>query len=311
MSYSSELKEELAQVTGSARHCRIAQLAAFICLSAVFTKEGLEILSESPVVTRCCVRLFKIIFGYEPPVKQRPYKRRKTVYTVWIPFSEETEMIFSALKMSLPDKENPPGALPDILKLTVKKCCRASFIRGAFIAAGSISNPDRFYHFEIPCRDALTAAAVKDMLCGLSFDARLVKRQKYHVVYIKESEQISALLGIMGARKGLLEFENTRILREVRGNINRRVNCETANINKTAKASAKSIDDINYIKEHMGLQALPIGLDEMAYVRLQYPEATLGELGLKLEPPVGKSGVNHRLRKLSRIAEALREQEDK
>ncbi len=128
------------------------------------------------------------------------------------------------------------------------------------------------------------------------------------MVYLKNSTQISELLGLMGARTSLLNMENAMIRREVRGNINRRVNCETANINKAAMAAARQIEDILYIDEHIGISSLPDGLDQMAKVRLKYPEANLSELGSHLEPPVGKSGVNHRLRKISAVAASLKNQ---
>ena len=131
------------------------------------------------------------------------------------------------------------------------------------------------------------------------------------MVYVKEGDQIADLLGMMEARKSLLKLENVRILREMRGSVNRKVNCETANINKTVNAAVKQIEDIRYIRDTAGFSGLSNGLDEMARIRLQYPEATLKELGMMLDPPVGKSGVNHRLRKLSAIADALRSKEEK
>ena len=131
------------------------------------------------------------------------------------------------------------------------------------------------------------------------------------MVYVKEGDQIADLLGLMEARKSLLKLENVRILREMRGSVNRKVNCETANINKTVNAAVKQIEDIRYIRDTAGFSGLSNGLDEMARIRLQYPEATLKELGMMLDPPVGKSGVNHRLRKLSAIADALRSKEEK
>lgn len=133
-------------------------------------------------------------------------------------------------------------------------------------------------------------------------------RKKYYVVYIKEGSQIVDILNVMEAPVSLMELENIRIVKEMRGSVNRQVNCETANINKTVSAAVKQIEDIRFIQSAAGLSGLPESLQEMARIRLERPEATLKELGEALEPPVGKSGVNHRLRKLSLVAEELRQQ---
>ena len=139
-------------------------------------------------------------------------------------------------------------------------------------------------------------------------DAKIVKRKKYYVVYIKEGSQIVDVLNVMEAPVSLMELENIRILKEMRNSVNRQVNCETANINKTVAASVKQIRDIEYIRDTIGFESLPENLEQVAQARLLKPDATLKELGEALEPPVGKSGVNHRLRRLSELAEKLREQ---
>lgn len=185
-------------------------------------------------------------------------------------------------------------------------CCRRAFIRGAFLAAGSISDPEKFYHFEIVCATAAKAQQLKEIIAAFDIEAKIVLRKKYHVVYIKEGSQIVEVLNVMEAPVALMELENIRIVKEMRNSVNRQVNCETANINKTVSAAVKQMDDIRFIEETIGLDGLPENLQEMARVRLELPEATLKELGEALDPPVGKSGVNHRLRKLSLIAEDLR-----
>lgn len=187
-------------------------------------------------------------------------------------------------------------------------CCRRAFIRGAFLASGSISDPEKFYHFEITCSSMAKAEQLKGIIAAFDMEPKIVLRKKYYVVYIKEGNQIVDILNVMEAPVSLMEFENIRILREMRGNVNRQVNCETANINKTVSAAVKQMEDIRYIQDTIGLEGLPEGLQDMARIRLERPEATLKELGEALEPPVGKSGVNHRLRKLSQIADDMRQQ---
>ena len=144
-------------------------------------------------------------------------------------------------------------------------------------------------------------------MAAFEVEAKTVLRKRYHVVYIKEGSQIVDMLGIMEAHVALMNLENVRILKEMRGTVNRKVNCETANINKTVSAAVEQINDILYIRDQAGFDRLPAGLKEIALARLEQPDATLKELGDSLDPPVGKSGVNHRLRKLREIATQLRE----
>ena len=187
-------------------------------------------------------------------------------------------------------------------------CCKRAYIRGAFIASGSMSDPDKSYHFEIVCGTLKQAEYLKNMINSFEMDAKIVKRKKSYVVYLKEGSQIVDILNIMEAHVALLELENVRIMKEMRNTVNRKVNCETANINKTVSASVRQMEDIIYIRDNIGFDKLPDGLKDVALTRLTYPDATLKELGGLLENPIGKSGVNHRLRKLSEIAEKLREQ---
>ena len=187
-------------------------------------------------------------------------------------------------------------------------CCKRAYIRGAFIASGSMSDPDKSYHFEIVCGTLKQAEYLRNMINSFEMDAKIVKRKKSYVVYLKEGSQIVDILNIMEAHVALLELENVRIMKEMRNTVNRKVNCETANINKTVSASVRQMEDIIYIRDNIGFDKLPDGLKDVALTRLTYPDATLKELGGLLENPIGKSGVNHRLRKLSEIAEKLREQ---
>lgn len=305
MSFSSELKEELGTILDNSRHCRLAEIAAVFCLVGSIRQKNtgtvLQISVENKTTADTFALLLHKTFQAEADITQKRSARNLLSYEMEIS-GEKAGEIADALKIG------KKGIMPDIAQLTEKACCRRAFLRGAFLAAGSVSDPDRFYHLEIPCRRQEIAEGLLSIMQELQLDAKLVMRQKYAVVYVKDSTGIAEALGLMGARKGLLEMENARIRREVRGNINRKVNCETANINKSARAAARQIEDILYIDTHIGLSSLPERLDEMARTRLKYPEISLGELGSYLEPPVGKSGVNHRLRQISAIAEKLRDQ---
>ena len=194
-------------------------------------------------------------------------------------------------------------------RLLKQNCCRRAFIRGAFLAVGSVSDPEKSYHFEIVCATEPKARQIQSIMATFDIEAKIVMRKRYYVAYIKEGSQIVDMLNVMEAHLSLMELENIRILKEMRGNVNRQVNCETANINKTVSAAVKQINDIVFIRDTAGFESLPPGLAQIARARLEKPEATLKELGEDLEPPVGKSGVNHRLRKLCELAERLREEQ--
>ena len=195
----------------------------------------------------------------------------------------------------------------------MQNCCKRAFIRGAFLAAGSISDPEKFYHFEIACATEAKAKQIQGLILSMGIEAKIVLRKKYFVVYIKEGSQIVDILNVMDPDGGYVVseermIEDIRILKEMRGSVNRQVNCETANINKTVSAAVKQMEDIIYIRDTAGFDSLPDNLREIAELRLARPEATLKELGEALDPPVGKSGVNHRLRKLGNMAERLRQE---
>ena len=183
-----------------------------------------------------------------------------------------------------------------------KDCCIRAFIRGAFIEAGTISDPARSYHFEITCPDEYAAVDLLAMLekCGL--EPKEMLRKNNIVVYIKEGRQIKDLLTLMGAPISMMAFENERILREVRGGVNRRVNCETGNSGKTVAAGVKQIRAIRSLQENGTFDGLSDALQDVAYARLENPEASMEEIGQLVIPPVSKSCVNHRMRKILELA---------
>jgi len=189
-----------------------------------------------------------------------------------------------------------------------RRCCKRSFLRESFLIAGSMTNPEKSYHFEISCSSRQKAELVRDLINGFEgMDAKIVQRGRTFVTYLKGSDQIVDMLGIMEASLAYMELENVRIMKSMRNSVNRRVNCETANIGKTVNAAKKQIEDITYLRDTIGFDKLTPSLRVMAEARLKNPGATLNELGDLLDPPIGKSGVNHRLRKLSEQADALRQ----
>jgi len=183
---------------------------------------------------------------------------------------------------------------------------KRALIRDAFIASGSINNPKRSYHFEIVCQSRAKAERLRDAMADFDLEAKIVERKKSFVVYLKEGSQIVDVLNVMEAHAALLNLENVRIFKEVRNSVNRKVNCEAANIHKTVSAALEQIEDIHCIERNIGLGSLSDNLQEIARLRVEYPEASLKELGSLLHPPIGKSGVNHRLRKLNEMAVEIR-----
>jgi len=197
------------------------------------------------------------------------------------------------------------GVPQDILK---SEGCKRAYIKGAFLGGGSISNPEKTYHLEFVTHDEDYAKELSTLINSYKLNSKVIQRKNSFVIYLKEGEQIVDLLNIIGAHTALLELENIRIMKEMRNNVNRIVNCETANLSKTVNAAVRQVESIRLIESEIGLDRLPKNLKEVARLRLSFPDETLKELGEMLSPPVGKSGVNHRLRRIEKIADELRKE---
>ena len=318
MSFSKSVKEELSKQISPARHCQIAEIAAIISLCGNISineknQYFVKINTENLTVARKYFILIKETFDVsaEISIRRNLNLKKSKVYTVFVRDSEISMLILKATKLIDEDGEiREELSLTDNL-IVRNACCKRAFIRGAFLAYGSMSDPAKTYHFEIVASTLQKAEQLKEIVRFFDIDAKIVIRKKYYVVYVKEGSQIVDLLNIMEAHISLMELENVRILKEMRNSVNRQVNCETANINKTVTAATKQIEDIKYIKDTIGLSKLSEGLEEIAKLRLEQPEASLKELGALLNPPIGKSGVNHRLRKLGEIADNLREEKER
>jgi len=297
MSFSSDVKEELCDVQERARHCNIAELLGLLCFggSLVKSPEGIQVSFEN-VHESIQRKYFTLI------------KKTLSMSECNLPVlsMEDSRQLLEVLHIPAQSTEYTIDGI-----LLQQTCCKKAFLRGAFLSAGSVSDPDKSYHFEIITHREDLAKVLSECMIALGLDAKEVPRKQYRVVYLKEGSQIVETLGLMGASRAYLSFENTRILKDMRNSVNRRVNCEAANIQKTVGAAVRQVEDIRLIEEKMGLSSLPDLLREMAEVRLQYPDMPLKDLGGMLNPPVGKSGTNHRLRKIGEIADALRAKEDR
>lgn len=315
MSFSGQVKEELSRQFHKSRHCQIAEIAAILSFAGKLeeAEEGnvLRVYTENLSLARKYFVLMKKTFHVTAniAVRQNIYLHKSRTFVISLSEQEEVTKVLQAVKWRNEKNEDirTTGLVHRLL--VQNSCCRRAFIRGAFLSAGSMSDPEKSYHFEIVCASEEKARQLMEIINSFDMDAKIVIRKKNYVVYLKEGSQIVDMLNIMEAHVALLNLENVRILKEMRNSVNRQVNCETANINKTVSAAVKQVEDINYIKNTRGLDSLPDNLKEIALVRLQYPQAALKELGTYLEPPVGKSGVNHRLRRLCEMAEDLRNKE--
>ena len=313
MSFSSEVKEELSLQMASARHCQIAEITAIISMCgrvSISTRDAVEmkIQTENLYVARKFAALLKKTFHIigEVAVKIHGVHGQNRTYTVAVRKHEDALRVLNASRLVTPELEIAEN-LSLVNNLIVQKsCCRRAFIRGAFLVAGSISDPEKFYHFEIVCSALAKAEQIKNIISCFYVEAKIIERKKHFVVYVKEGSGIVDMLNIMEAHISLMELENVRILKEMRNSVNRKFNCEMANLNKTVSAAVRQIEDIKYINDTVGLSHLPGPLMEIAKLRLENPDSSLKELGEMLSSPVGKSGVNHRLRKISGIADDLR-----
>lgn len=317
MSFSRDIKEELSKHIPSARHCQIAEIAAIISLCGKISvneknQHFIKIVTENLTVARKYFMLIKETFqgDIQIQVRRNHYLKRSSSYMLVIRDSQMSMKILKATKLI-----NQQGDIVEEMSIVSNRvmqntCCKRAFIRGAFLAAGSMSDPEKTYHFEIITTTKEKATQLRDLIRFFEVDAKIVKRKKYFVVYVKDGSQIVDVLNIMEAHKALMDLENVRILKEMRNSINRQVNCEAANINKTVTAASKQLEDIRYIQNTVGFSDLSPGLEEIARLRMEHPDASLKELGNMLSTPIGKSGVNHRLRKLSIIADSLREQKE-
>jgi len=312
MSFSAEVKEELSKHIGTSRHCQLAEIAAIIeCAGYLSEDDGkytLYIQADNVLVARKFFTLLKKAFNIGTSILEEipDIKENGRVYRPVMQDGKDLLSVLGAIKLldadgNILDIQNGVSSM-----VTRNTCCKRAFLRDSFLCLGSISDPNKGYHLEYVCINEMQARHLQDMIESFDIEAKIVIRKKYYVLYIKEGSGIVDLLNIMEAPVSLMNLENLRIVKEMRNSINRRVNCEVANITKTVNAASKQIEDITYIKDHYGFDNLQTNLREMAEVRLENPEATLVELGRMLDPVVGKSGVNHRLRKLSDLADKLR-----
>ncbi len=307
MSFSGKTKEELARIELGRECCQLAELAALVRMDATLQisanhRMALNVVTESAPVARKIYKLAKVRLKLPVDIVVRRKLRLKKNNSYLVRVQGLNDKLLQELGLMSESLQIRPGIKPE---LTKRKCCKRAYLRGAFLGGGSINNPEGTYHLEIITNDETHAQALCDLVNYFGLGGKISPRKNWYVVYLKESEHIAEFLTLIGAHVALLEFENVRVIKDMRNQVNRLVNCETANLTKTVDAAVRQMESIKAIQRIIGLDKLGRPLREIAELRLQHPETSLKELGELLVPKVGKSGVNHRMRKIEEIAGRL------
>ncbi len=310
MSFSSKAKNELALIRTEGKCCNRAELSGIVRVSGVLEFGGrnrmdLRITTENPAVARLIFILFKKIYKQhsELIMKENRNLNKHHSYEIFIENANAILTDLDILRLTEDGYELNDDLPESLLK---KQCCKKAYLRGIYLGGGSLSAPEKSYHLELITHNQQFAdQLVSFMNSNYDLGSKSTIRKKNFIVYIKESEKIVDFLNVIGAHQTLLDYENVRIIKQMRNNVNRVVNCETANLTKTIDASYIQINAIKAIDDYEGIESLPEKLQDIAYIRLENPDASLKELGEMASPPIGKSGVNHRLKKIIEIAENI------
>ena len=301
MSFSSSLKDELCKVSVKKPHCIRAELCGMLYSSAVISLGNggvsVSVLSEHKMTIMRMLSLFRQAYNIDCELLEVVRQPKKTrAYMVRI-----SNALHILVDLGLSISGEISYNKERFLALTQRPCCQGAYVRGSFLGSGFIANPQQHYQSEFILETESFACLLKDTLLNLQINAKLAKRKSAFAVYIKEAQSVSDLLAQIGAHGAVLELENIRILKSIQGNINRQTNWDNANIEKTINAAQRQLRSIRLIEKHEGLDVLPEPLRQTARLRLENPEATLEQLAA-LCPELSRSGINHHLRKINRIA---------
>ena len=311
VSYASDVKKELTSLPVHPEHAK-AELAAFLRMNGVLSLHdhqfSLDITTENPAIARRIFSLIKTAYGIKPLLIVSKKMKLKKNYQYLVRLQKQVHEILTDLEIF--DSSN--GLITGIPEKIMSSEQRAmSYLRGAFVASGSVNNPETSrYHLEIySLYENHNQDLLKLMNNFFYLNAKETRRRSGYIVYLKEAEKIGDFLHVVGAVNAMLAFEDLRIMRDMRNSVNRLVNCDTANLKKTANAAAKQVEDIQLIEEKFGLENLPEKLTVLARFRLTHPELSLKEVAAQVpDGPISKSGVNHRFQKIREIAKQLKEE---
>lgn len=314
MSFSSRTKSELIRMEHSDKAVMTAELSAITRVSGTLKLSGnnrinMDVITKNAAIARHVFSLFKEAIGVHTGIRmhKNPKLKKANIYTISLEMEEGANEILEALGIIRRTKNGfsiNNAAPKELLK---REESRRAYLRGVFLGGGSLSDPERSYHLELVAHSREFGEDLMKMMRLYGLKPKMIDRKGSQVVYLKEGDQIIDFLNVIGAHQTLMVFENIRIVKQMRNDVNRIVNCETANLTKTADAAWRQIQSIRIIEELAGLDQLPENLRELAYLRLENREANLKELGQLLDSPIGKSGVNHRLKKIEEIAKKMTE----
>ncbi len=314
MTFSIDVKSELGRIPVKKKCCMLSELVALAYTCGTIRLSGhsstnLYISTENASTARRVFMFLKRLYNIntEMFIRKNFRLRKNNSYILSIPHLTEASNILADMHIIRENNKGKKGINPGVYRSIVrKKCCKKAHLRGAFLGAGSVNDPEKAYHLEFVTHNRQYGSDLCELLNEFDLHAKIIERKSSFVVYLKEGEHIVELLSIVGAHAALLSLENMRVYKDIRNNINRLVNCETANLTKTVNAAIRQIENIKYIDAQVGIRSLSPLLREIAEARLEYTDVSLKELGQMLNPPVGKSGVNHRLRQLDILASELK-----
>ena len=303
LSFSNDVKNELSRLETNEVCCDKAEVLGVLRMSGAIVIRGMNIgihfSTENAALARRVLQILKNNYQVQTEVvitRSRRLKKNNRYQVRVLPAPQVSVAMNELQLLSMEsDLKNP---------LLNKQCCKRAFLRGAFLGGGSISRPSSDYHLEMVTGNEDFAHSIIKVMHTFSMKAKLTDRKNDYIVYLKDGESITNFLRVIGAHNSMMELENVRVLKEMRNNVNRRVNCETANLGKVVKAAVRQVNCIKFIDEHMGLSELPQALQDTARLRLEYPDASLNEL-VEYSGGIGKSGINHRLKKLQEMAVGL------
>lgn len=297
MSFAANVKNELALFEVEDECCKNAQAYGMLIMGRSFTTRNISLQTENEAVAQQYIEAIKNIIAQEPSV-EKSVAGKITVQVSSTELCKKILEYFGHTGKELTLHINRSN-LPD-------ECCQRAFLRGAFLSCGAITDPNKNYHFEFSIPFMNLTKDFYALLREIDFSPKQVVRKGCYVIYFKESEMIEDLLTTMGAINSSLEIMGVKVIKDIRNRVNRKTNCETANLTKTINAACKQIEEIEFIENTMGKEYLPEDLAKLAELRKENPDVSLGELGQMLSPPLSRSGVNHRMKRIKAIYETLK-----
>ena len=309
MSFTSDVKDELARVAPTCTHCEKATLAALVRIEGSLFLGGqgryrLEVATDVHSVARLVIRLIHEIYGLKTEVTVRRSVLHKTPnFLIEVPAQPQLAEALADLGVLDDHGGLELGIRPQLVE---KQCCAAAYLRGAFLGSGFVSDPRGDFHFEITVESEPLAEGLVALFAEKDINARIMQRRSSYMVYLKSGEAILEFLAFTGAHQSALSMENARVIKSVRNEVNRQTNAEIANQAKTANASVDQLYAIREVLEHYGMENLSPALQDFVKLRIAYPDASLKELGEHADPPLSKSAVYHRVRRIEQMAQDIR-----